>query len=368
MGIEMNETVWRAQGLRCAARGAAHWGQLRRSWFAAGIVVRMELGRKMKVHVIVAALLMVGSVSGEESDRYTIQTHSVSVTRLTGSDKTVEAEDALFKVDSQLGSVWRLGTNAFRRILVRDLVSQKSFTDWQQKQFLKRLDAIMIPEIDFRQASFSDSIDFMQKQIRELDSTIAAGSDEFLRIRYIKMDTSRIQINFTAQGISALETLNILMDLVRMQYRLEDGEIVITPLSSGGGEVIVRTYEVIPSLRERLHGTTISKVLSGVGFDLAPGTGVTYSPELDIIRAATTYQGHQQLQELLYRTGLARLWPGRFRLLSRAHGGKHLLFLLDEKTGETWIYGATVNPDGGRKESFDLLQTNWNPGIVEVDA
>lgn len=321
----------------------------------------------MKTCIMLAALLLAGSAVAEEAERYTIQTHTVSVTDVTGDNKPVRSEDALFKLDSHLGSVWRMDTNAFRLIAVRDLVSQKGFTEWQEKQCLKRLDAIKIPEVDFRQDSFSNAIAFLQKQIKQLDPMIATGSHDFLRLRYVGADDAVPLITFTAREISALETLNILTQVANMKYRLEDNHVVITPWYDGGGPVTVHTYEVSPSLRARLYGTTISNVLSELGFDMKPWTGLKYSPELDIIVAGTTYSEHQRFQELLYLTDLARQWPGRFRLVSRQHAGSHRLFLLDGKTGQTWLYRATVRKNGKRAESFDLLQTTWYPEREEVD-
>ena len=316
---------------------------------------------RMKTRIILAALLLAGSAVAEEAERYTIQAYTVSVIDLAGDNKPVRSEDAIFKLDSQLGSVWRMDTNAFQRIPVRDLVSQKGFSEWQEKQFLKRLDAVKIPEIDFRQESFSNAVAFLQAQIKRLDPTIAAGSDAFLRLKYVGSDDSIPLITFTARDISALETLKILTQISNMKYRVEDDHIVITPWFGGGGPVTFHTYQVSPSLRERLHGTTISNVLSELGFDMKPWTRLKYSPELDIIVAGTTYSEHQRFQELLYLTDLARQWPGRFRLVSRQHAGSHRLFLLDGKTGQTWLYRATIGKNGKKAESFDLLQTTWYP-------
>jgi len=302
----------------------------------------------------------VGSTNGEVAERYTIQTHGISVTHFTGVEQKVVTEDALFKLDSNLGSVWRLNANAFSRIPVRDLVSQKAFAESQKRLLLKRLDAITIPVIDFQQESFSNAVAFLQEQIKQLDPTIAAGSETFLRLRYTDSEDSTL-VTFTARDITAQETLNILVDIAGMQYRLEYDHIIITPRFAGGGQVIVRIYEVSPSLRERLHGTTISNILSEIGFNLKPWTKLQYSPELDIIAAGTTYQGHRQFQELLYSTDLARQWPGRFRLVPLSQEGKPTLFLLDDKTGETWLYRATILPDGSRTDSFDVLQTHSYP-------
>jgi hypothetical protein len=64
---------------------------------------------------------------------------------------------------------------------------------------------------------------------------------------------------------------------------------------------------------------------------------------------------HERLQALLGTADLIRQTPGRFRLVSRQHAGRHLLFLLDGRTGDTWLYRATLRKNGRREESFDLL-------------
>lgn len=299
------------------------------------------------------------ATTAETDERYTIETHATPVTHLSGQDQKGVTENGLFKLDSYAGSVWRLDTNGFRRIAVRDLVSQKSDTEWQERQVFKRLDAIKIPEINFRQESLSNVVAFLQNQIKQLDATIAAGSQEFIRLRYIDFPFLTPPITFIAREVSALEALKTITDIAALEYRLEVDHILITSPPSRDGEVVSRIYEVSPVLRDRLRGTTINNVLSELGFDLEPWTELKYSPELDIIIAGTSDWEHLRLQELLVLTDLARQWPGRFRLVSRVYNENPVLLLLDGKTGQTWFYQAVVMKDGSRQESFDLVQSNW---------
>ena len=271
----------------------------------------------------------------------------------------METREALFKLDSTLGSVWRLDTNGFQRILVRDLISQKAFTERKKDQVLKHLRAIEIPEINLRQESISNVVAFLQKQIREMDHTISRDSDDFLRLKYIGYGGTASDVTFKAEKISALEALKIITEVAGFRYRIEDDCIVVEPWSLGGGPIEGHIYEVSPLLRDRLTGTSISNVFSKLGFDLTAWTGLKYSPELDMLVACTTYSEHQRFQELLFSTGLARQESGRFRLVSSLERGQHILFLLDDKTGETWLYRCMVTPDGRNRESFDFIHTDW---------
>ena len=299
-------------------------------------------------------LFLAASVGAEEAGRFMIEAHTVSVTDLADAGKPVLSEEAIFKLDSHLGSVWRMETNTFQRISVRDLVSQKAFHEQKQKQFLERLDAIRIPEIAFRNESFSNAIAFLEAQIRRLDPTMAEGPAPLLRWKYDTSIGSPPPVLLEAQNITALESLKLLADICGMKYRVEDGCIVLTPIRDDEA-LILRTYQVSPELRLRTHGTTISNILSEIGFEVKEYCSLTYSPALDMLIFSAPSTEHERLQALLGTADLIRQTPGRFRLVSRQYAGRHLLFLLDGRTGDTWLYRATLRKNGRREESFDLL-------------
>jgi len=70
----------------------------------------------------------------KQTERYTIQTYTVSVACLNGKNRTFKTEEAIFKLDSHMGSVWRMNSNSFQRISVRDLASQNGYTASQDEQ------------------------------------------------------------------------------------------------------------------------------------------------------------------------------------------------------------------------------------------
>lgn len=322
---------------------------------------------------ILAVLLLIGcALEVEGNDRFALETYPVSVTRLVGSNEVVEPVEALFKLDTELASVWRFETNTFIRIVVRDLVSQKAFTELKGRQLLKRLETITIPRIDFQRETISNAVAFLRKQIKDLDPTIQRDSNEFLRIEYVTEGAPSTDegtlVTFNATRISALETLKIISNVANLQYRVEDDHIVLCPLFCEEGRVIHRTYKVSPSLRGRLDNASLSNTLARLGFDLKPWTNVTYIPEFDLIIAgATTYSGHERLLWLFQEADFLPHETGRFRLVSMRDGGRVLLFLLDDQTGEMWLYRATIGKDGLRKESFDRILTRWYPEREDGD-
>lgn len=312
----------------------------------------------MKTCNLLAVLMFLNAaVLAETTERYTITTHAVSVEYITDQTPKNEVEEALFKLDSDAGSVWRYDTNGFARVPDRDLVSPQGYA----KQLIKRLDAILIPEINFRGESISNVFAVLQKEILRRDPTIYAGPGHFLRLSgHYGSDASPQTVTFSARRISAMEALKIITGAYGMSYVFRNDYLYIIPAVTEVGQNTFRTYAISPLLSERLHGASFSNVLANLGFNMKVSTVVNYSPELDIVTVEGTYWEHERFQELLFSADLtpARDDAVRFRLVSGKLDGEYLLLLQDGETGQTWRYHATIDEHGKRVEYFDLLLTD----------
>lgn len=309
--------------------------------------------------VSLIALCAVSAVAEEAGARYRLETHAVPVTRIGALWDSTRTDEALFKVDTALGSVWRFGTNAFERVEVRDLVTQKGFADWKQAQVLKRLDAIIIPELVFRDVHVTNAIASLQEQVRSLDPSIARDPDNEVRITYRGPANPGALCRIEARRISAKDALKLIADFSGLTYRVADDAIVLVPNCCEEGEVITRLYRLDPSFRKRMAGSTVSNVLTQIGFTVNAWTELKFSPELDLLRVSETHRGHWLLEALFYETGMARLEPGRFSLVSKSVVGKATLYLLDGDTAATWCYQSTLSRTGKRREFFMRLADTW---------
>lgn len=312
---------------------------------------------KLTVKCVVLLVLATPLLAANADVRYSIATYPIAISRKPGQVQSNETGEALFKLDTALGSVWRLDTNGFQRILVRDLVSQKAFLEQQNDHVRKQLEAILIPEISFRDEPISNVVAFLQKQIRDRDPTIPPGSSRFLRLILSGENGRGGTIRFSAKDISALEALKIITDISGFQFRIEDDRVVITSLYPDEGFLIERIYEVSPALRDRVTADSITNIFAQLGFNLKDGARMIFSRELDTIVLGDTCWGHERFSETLSLAGIARQHTGRFRFMSAAENGLPILFLLDDKSGETWRYVRVLMSDGSLSESFDLIRT-----------
>ncbi len=307
---------------------------------------------------LVAMLFVCTANAADTTERFTIQRHSIPVVRASGQGEAVAVEEAIFKLDTSGGSVWRLGTNDFVHVAVNSLYSQELRAhEARVEANIRRLKGIVLPSVDFKQASFSNVVAFLQHELKTRDPMASGRTNDFLRLECPR-DTSLIRpLSFSARHISFYETIRIISDVCGLSLRYGEAYILMLP-DYGDGEAVTRRYEVSPSLRIGNRDSTLTNLLCQLGVTLNDGTWVKYVPELDIIIAYTTHQEHQQLERALELAGLVRQWPGRYRFVSESLEGRPLLLLLDGRTGTTWRYRATIESDGSREEAFEPLSTD----------
>ena len=163
---------------------------------------------------------------------------------------------------------------------------------------LDKMKAIMIPEIEFRQANINDVIDFLQQASRMYDKekdpnkkgvniilnigdNSASSTDDLADSDDIFGETVSEgdslsgggvpSITFSARHISLLEALKIVTKVSNLKYRVEDSVVMILPWDAAEGEIIVRMYNVLPSVEERL--VNVSDALGATGSDRGRDTG-----------------------------------------------------------------------------------------------
>jgi len=156
--------------------------------------------------------------------------------------------------------------------------------DPKREQIRKKMDAIKIPEIDFRQANINDVIELLQKWSVEYDVTGAEGKERGVNmILNLQMPGAAAApaaapedafgegaaagaeaagpangippVTFSARYISLLEALNIVTKVAGLKYRIEGSVVMVIPLNFPEGELITKMYDVLPTLIEKINAT-----------------------------------------------------------------------------------------------------------------
>lgn len=163
----------------------------------------------------------------------------------------------------------------------------------QRLEILRKMDEIKIPEIDFRQANIHDVVNFLQEASVEFDASPGEAEKKGVNI-ILNLQAGRAQeppsrapsddpfadpaeaapgdqgaggvplITFSARYISLLEALKIVTEVANLKYRVEGTVVMIVPSNAPEGDIIVRTYKVLPSVEEKIPS---------VGAELAAARG-----------------------------------------------------------------------------------------------
>ncbi len=149
-----------------------------------------------------------------------------------------------------------------------------------EQEIQKKMQAIVIPEINFRNANITDVITFFEQASREYDSPdtpaekrgvnfvlkTAGGSapaaapvslDPFAAAVSSGSDMSGgVPITFTARFVTLFDALKTVMDVSNMKFRIKGNIVTIMPANFPDTDIITRSYNVLPTLTERVLSTS----------------------------------------------------------------------------------------------------------------
>jgi len=150
-----------------------------------------------------------------------------------------------------------------------------------RREIIDKMNLIVIPEIDFRQANIHDVVDFLQEASVDYDpaedpkdrkgvniilhlGTTAAdmgapaaapASDDFFK----SLDAAGPAggsdvplITFRARDISLHEAMKIVTEVANLKYRIDGKVVLIVPFDAPDGKIIHRMYDVLPTVSDRI--------------------------------------------------------------------------------------------------------------------
>jgi general secretion pathway protein D len=181
--------------------------------------------------------------------------------------------------------------------IVRDALRQESI--------IKKLNEIVIPEINFREAAVSDAITFLGDESRRLDpekvgvnivlsSGIAGASPKTgpapaaaptaptapgaeatapATTAAEAPESSGQRITLKLRNVPLIEALKYVTEGLGLKYRIESSAVIILPLDAAPGEMVTRSYPVTPGVFKAPN----TGVGTGVGTANATPTGAVGS-------------------------------------------------------------------------------------------
>jgi general secretion pathway protein D len=215
----------------------------------------------------------------------------------------------------------------------------------------EKMTRIEIPEISFRQANINDVISFFEQASREYDdpelppeqrgvnfvlkqpaSDVAEGPapaafDPF----FSGIESSAAPsgfgspVTFNARFITLMSALETVTDVTGLKYRIKDNIVMIMPRSMATDDIISRSYNVLPTLQERVSSVRREmgssqrdtggfmepiadlddtradwkEFFKSMGVEWPDGSSVAYVPSIGKLQVANTEENLSKLESVL---------------------------------------------------------------------
>ncbi len=362
----------------------------------------MELnkGKNMtnSTRFLLAALATTTMLASSESHaiRHVVQT--IPVTHPQTGDTT----PVIFKLDTIDGNIWKQDDRAFVPISVEEAWTlrihdnQAAFREKQHRiaALTKRMDQIMIPELNVRQADIRDVLSLLQEMsvthspdqtgfsmalFLTLPKRFYSADFHFLTqpsnekpkqdFDLTKEDPPPPLITFSARELTLRQALDAITDQAGLQWRFANGLIKIKPQGFfGDGSFFSRMYDLTPSAIKRLNhyhpelweadlseqersaGWQAFFARHGVTWPI--GSSIQPLPLQGKLSVKNDTTNLQRINQILADINTYPPTPGRFQLIPNQGQDQNILILLDAALGHTWKYTIKSNDDTNRQEPF----------------
>jgi general secretion pathway protein D len=162
-----------------------------------------------------------------------------------------------------------------------------------EQEIQKRMQAIMIPSIQFTAANITDAISFLEKASIEYDSELIPKDKRGVNFAFKPGGGPAIPsggvaatpdlfspatppggdglgtglITFRARHMTLYDALKTSTELSNMKFRIKGNLVTIMPMNVPEEDLITRSYNVLPTFIERVSSTRGEIAPSGGGFD-----------------------------------------------------------------------------------------------------
>ncbi len=223
-----------------------------------------------------------------------------------------------------------------------------------EKLLLKKMQKLIIPEIEFRLANINDVIQFLVEQSREVDQSPDGQKGVSIVLHLGKGSGAApappvddgFGMGFPVEGevpaapgagvepvtchlfsTSLFDALDIITSLVGLEYRIQGNVVMIVPPDLPVRGIILRTYNVAPTFRERIDelraagvtpgddaggdifdpdpggggggGGDLKDIFRGMGVKFPAGSSVRYVPSLGKLFVSNTPENLAKFEEVL---------------------------------------------------------------------
>lgn len=308
---------------------------------------------------IALILVLFPLLAFSQSSRFTLETYPVSREGLR------ESLAVTFRLDTASGTVWRVVQDRFEVIPVAGLTNSTSREEAnavlenlrRREATFRKMQTLIIPDINFRQADIRQVFRTLSEQARELDpgkqgiSFVLSGS--------LTNDSSGIpEITFSAKHISLAQAVKIITSVAGLRFSLDGDSVVITPDSCIEGAIEHAEFEISPVMLDWIlqpgpltQGESnpvqgpvaeaedrLKTFLGWMGVTWPQGSSLKLDLDQGTLQVANVPKFVNIIEERLQGLNLIAVRPGRFQLKAGSFAGRTGVLLIDSRTGRTWRY------------------------------
>src|SRR5688572_11516976 len=184
-----------------------------------------------------------------------------------------------------------------------------------------KLNAIVIPRLELREAPVREALDFLQKKSVELDPA-KTGAKIILKLDaegtvpplpndktlVDSLNPEDVRITVSLFNIPLIEALRYVTSLANLKVKLEGGAVVVVRFDSAG-PIITKEYQLTPEMIQAVGekvGDDLKEFLSAAGIGFPAGATVMLSPTRNRLVMENSQENLDLLDDLLSPAALAR--------------------------------------------------------------
>lgn len=275
------------------------------------------------------------------------------------------------------------------RAVVSDIKSSSSssveavpITRRNDFEIQRKLRSLILPQVDFSDASIKDAADYLTSQSRAIDPENTGVS--FL-VQNAASDQSKT-VTISLRDVPIGEALRYITRLAEVKFKVDENAVLIVPLSARTDVLVTRRFKVRPKFiadaipeadssdtDSRRRGTAVTQVstsgdqakaaLENLGMEFPEGAQAIYSSVTSLLTVRNTQDQIDLLEELLWsdqaNDGIAKLVRVQTKVLEVAQVDLEELATNWALTGEVnplGNLGYGVTPIGGSHMRFGAVQ------------
>jgi len=189
-----------------------------------------------------------------------------------------------------------------------------------KRQLMEKLSGIRIPDMEFREAAIADVTRYLAQLSETLDTNSPPnerGVNIILKLPQGPTDIPRITLSL--KNINLLDAIKFITEVSGLKCRIAENAVIISSPNSADGELVTKTYRVVPNIAECFNGSangstsaippdvsaSVKDFFTNVGVSFPEGALIEYRPNLNLLIAKNTIDNLNVVERIISTLNVA---------------------------------------------------------------